>query len=443
MVSGRSFSVRIIILISLFLQSCGGGLPTPSKTDDSSTNPESPEIVETSPSYLVFDACSSITSNFECGLWVTDGTESGTSQLKAQSTLFAGPTKFKRWGSKYIFFAMNQNAGGYTLWVTDGTMAGTVSPAPNDVTVYSGDFAFPIDQNRFIFAGETAGEGIEPWISDGTPEGTRLLKNISATTGSSNPKHFVKMGDKVYFTADDGIHGRELWVTDGTSDGTVLLKDINPGGTGSGEVQNLFLIGDKFVFTAHNLQSGDTSGEELWISDGTADGTMLLKNINDDSSGVSHSNPTKYTKFGNKVLFVATSNVGSEFWVTDGSTDGTVMVKDIYPGSGSSDPRNIFVDNGKAYFTADDGQHGFELWITDGTEVGTHLVRNLFPGTTSSNPEYFINLNGKIYFTATDDVHGSELFITDGLEAGTALFKDIDETAGVGGEPFFINKCVG
>ena len=43
----------------------------------------------------------------------------------------------------------------------------------------------------------------------------------------------VAIGSTAYFTADDGVHGEELWKSDGTAAGTVLVKDINPGSAGS------------------------------------------------------------------------------------------------------------------------------------------------------------------------------------------------------------------
>ena len=44
----------------------------------------------------------------------------------------------------------------------------------------------------------------------------------------SDPSSLTGVGGTLFFTADDGIHGRELWKSDGTKAGTVLVKDIDP-----------------------------------------------------------------------------------------------------------------------------------------------------------------------------------------------------------------------
>ena len=36
------------------------------------------------------------------------------------------------------------------------------------------------------------------------------------------------VGDQVYFPADDGETGAELWMSDGTAEGTRLVADVNP-----------------------------------------------------------------------------------------------------------------------------------------------------------------------------------------------------------------------
>src|SRR5688572_28992134 len=64
-------------------------------------------------------------------------------------------------------------------------------------------------------------------------EDRRLLAldvlDLSEGVPGSSPDNSVEMGGMLYFAANDGANGVELWKSNGTEAGTVLVKDINPG----------------------------------------------------------------------------------------------------------------------------------------------------------------------------------------------------------------------
>jgi ELWxxDGT repeat protein len=125
--------------------------------------------------------------------------------------------------------------------------------------------------------------------------------------------------------------------------------------------------------------------------------------------------------------------VGSEVFVSDGTAEGTELLVDINPegSTGSSLNNNLTAVNDKLYFVADDGVHGNELFVSDGTAEGTQLVTDLFPGedkygnANSSFASNLVEFNDKLYFTANDGVHGNELFVSDGTAEGTQLVTDL------------------
>jgi ELWxxDGT repeat protein len=133
---------------------------------------------------------------------------------------------------------------------------------------------------------------------------------------------------------------------------------------------------------------------EIWVTDGTAAGTQLVADIGPGSYG---SFPNLFTSLGDgRVLFQADNlTQGVELWVSDGTPEGTFMVKDIWggeinnPGEGSGYPAGIVaIGDGRALFSAQDGENGGELWITDGTAEGTWMVADINPGAHSSPGEF-------------------------------------------------------
>ncbi len=59
-----------------------------------------------------------------------------------------------------------------------------------------------------------------------------LVADIHPWSGSG-PESLTVVGKTVFFSATDGTNGRELWATDGTPVGTRLVRDIRPGSGGS------------------------------------------------------------------------------------------------------------------------------------------------------------------------------------------------------------------
>ncbi len=124
-----------------------------------------------------------------------------------------------------------------------------------------------------------------------------------------------------------------------------------------------------------------------------------------------------------------TLHKGTELWKTDGTVEGTVLVKDINPfPRASSNPENLINVNGILYFSADDGVHGPELWKSDGSEAGTVLVKDIHPDVDANIARLTLDKpGGRFYFTADDGQHGVELWQSDGTTAGTVMVADIFE----------------
>lgn len=417
-------------------------------------------------------------------LWVSDGTSAGTMMVKdinPGNTSGSYPTNFKFINGTLFFTASTANEG-RELWRTDGTNAGTylvkdIIPGSvggfttaaqfsydthyfNVVWENGADFYFTANNNASAPGGSYTND-IELWKSDGTNGGTFMVKDIYAgSTQSSYPADFKLINGTLFFTAESATAGRELWKTDGTANGTVLVKDIISGNVGGFTVASQFAYdshafqvvwqsGNKFYFTANNWASAPggtyTNDIELFESDGTDAGTVMLKDIY--AGNTYGSDPTDFTVINGTLYFTATSNLyGRELWKTDGTNAGTEMVKDIKSGNvgGFTTAQQFgyyfhsfrvvwqtgntfyFTANSNALYSPSSYTNDLELWKSDGTSGGTMMVKDIYAGNTNGSEPYDFNvINGALYFSAYNNISGRELWKSDGTTTGTILVKEI------------------
>ena len=94
------------------------------------------------------------------------------------------------------------------------------------------------------------------------------------------------------------------------------------------------------------------------------------------------------TNVDGTLFFIADDGTnGYELWKSDGTEAGTVMIKDIRPGSADSLVNYLTNADGVLYFRANDGTNGYELWKSNGTEAGTVMVQDIWPGSGSADPQ--------------------------------------------------------
>ncbi|QRK08832.1 hypothetical protein JQX13_01260 [Archangium violaceum] len=261
-------------------------------------------------------------------------------------------------------------------------------------------------RGRLFFAANFEDGRRELWTSDGTPEGTAPIKQFPPLSGpifSSSLTQLTPLGTRLFFVVNDETHGSELWVSDGTPGGTRLVKDIAPGQEDSG-AYNLKAVGSTLLFFRYVSATTTTPARnELWRSDGTDTGTVMVKDLGPDASLI-----FSQAIVGNTLFFALSDAAhGSELWKSDGTEAGTGLVKDIVPGPDSSNPFSLRAVGQHVFFTAAEASHGTELWRTDGTEAGTTLVADLLPGPDSSFPQLLAPAGCDLYLTTRDTANRS------------------------------------
>jgi ELWxxDGT repeat protein len=199
-------------------------------------------------------------------LWVSDGTVAGTQRLSDALGVSTGgnnPMHLTCSGDKLFYSIQFSN----DLWFTNGTAANTkfikggpISPAnPDGPRLFISLSQFTALDGKLIFRGNSQGTEDEPWVSDGTPEGTFTLDVQPGGLGSF-PTDFYAFNGRVYFNS---ATLNSFWSTDGTIVGTKRIKSSFTAKEPTGFNGKLYFF----------------SGNQLWNTDGTEAGTQLVKDL--------------------------------------------------------------------------------------------------------------------------------------------------------------------
>ena len=301
-----------------------------------------------------------------------------------------------------VFLAEVSAVTGYgrrfdALWFSDGTLEGTrLVRTFGDVGGIPG--FFPWGRHGVVVA-----LGRDVWRSDGTEAGTVPLID----PGSNLRVHGVADG-AVFLTVDDGDEAPALLVLDVASGARRFDAEerlVTSAGTGLGAFR---IFRNRLLFFGELPVDGpEGGGSGLWLTDGSILGTQLLGRLE----------PVRNFEWwpiavnrGLAFVTAAGTEAGAELFVTNGTPEGTLMLGDAIPGIEGSSPAALTPVDGVLALERTTLEAGRELWLTDGTVDGTRMVE-VEPGPVGSVPGHATPVADKVVFAADRSDVGRELFM--------------------------------
>ena len=344
-------------------------------------------------------------------IWVSDGTGPGTDLLVDACRENCPTPKIVGKSSNFVFWVANGR-----LWRSDGTRSGTQPLHPDTLQVFpegnGGSFAFLDD--ILYFEGCTPGS-CALWRTDGTTAGTRVVTELASERDTQSIAALKAVAGRLLLVSYSFGSSSFLWTSNGTSAGTSVVRQLP-------SPPDKIVAAGNHLFMVMPPVSG-TAEEELWASDGTATGTLMLARFRlFDSGEIAWLKP-----IGNRVYFVAnTVALGEEIWRSDGTPQGTERVTSFgfhAPFRGFLQPDQLEEIGNQVIFFATDGLSGLKLWAAEGIQQPPLPLTEACPGCDSGSR--LARLDRRVLFGGFDAAHGSELWTTDGTAAGTARLTDV------------------
>ena len=260
-----------------------------------------------------------------------------------------------------LYFPADDGTNGFELWEYDGTTASMLGGAtginasggssPADLTVYN---------NNLYFSADDGVMGTELWKYDGT-DVTRIT-DLNPAANSSNVDELIVFDGKLFFSAGSDADGIELWAYNGTD---TRMTDISPG-TESSEVRDLSVANGKLYFRALVPdKDGDGSSDETVLSYDSTNGLVDLLPAGTTPSTLGKGNTWAAVALEDNVYFEAANDTyGSELWVTDGTLEGTEVI-DTVPGADGLYPAYLTSTSFGIFFTSKDPSEGDSPWMIE------------------------------------------------------------------------------
>lgn len=263
-----------------------------------------------------------------------------------------------------------------------------------------------------------------------------LVADIAPFPQASSPSGFCNYNGKLYFAANQFNNGsssnRELFVTDGTASGTQLFKELVGGNTGS-EPDNFIVLNGKMYFTVYN-QFAATAYNIPYVSDGTPEGTFPLSADVDVAviGGTSNAARFIFVALGDYVYFQSyepNSPYNRVLYRTDGTQSGTQIIVQMPNNSGAPTLMNGPAKLGnKLIFTSQINGEGSDLYSYNPVDGNVEMIR---ANTRFYNFYGWAEYNNKLYFTGShllDVQNAAEPWVTDGTSAGTFEIENLNMT---------------
>lgn len=355
-------------------------------------------------------------------------------------TVFNNKLYFNADARRYNGFGMVTNP---EVWSSDGSENGTVMLADLNKTQNDNAGSYPLGfkawKNKLYFVANGYPMPYqELYETDGTEAGTKKITSLELMVNvprGLRTEVFTEFNNELYFVANDRTHGNELWKTDGTAAGTVMLKDINPKGglvDYSSDIHQFTVMGGKLYFFANDQANDDSL--QIWRTDGTVTEKLLTYYVNGDdemlNSMTASATHLYYTYKGNLIKF-----------------DGTTATEIVTKGSGGTNaPQHLTAFRGEVAFTFfTDNPLVHHLAITSADPKGYTELKGGMNGIMATSSTYYmplVTVDDMLYFTIPVSGNQEDFWKSDGTVAGTTLIRPFkfDTDGGIRGEHFVKHK---